>query len=194
MNTAPVSTAAALSSYAFECVSAANNPNLSTKPAPTVLDMEYVSTIMLPMRGQFVQAKTVWSPGERRWITSFTWLWLNVAGFTHKWIEGDPVTTNGVAWVRKDADTDVEQATPIAHHRSVQHFIKCAEAHMIPAATYMGRDIPNLFGPPRYEVPDKSKSKSKEDLKAQVADLLNQHQDFMKSIQTPYTHNSGWEG
>jgi hypothetical protein len=173
MNDSPI---AALSPYAFECVSAANNPYLSTNPTPTVQDMEYVSTIMLPLRGQFVQAKTVWDKSEKRWITSFTWLWLNVAGFTHKWIEGDPVTTNSVAWVRKDSDTDVEQATPIAHHRSVQHFIKCAEAHMIPGATYMGKTIPNLFGPPRYEVPDKNhKSKSKEDLKAQVADLLNQH-------------------
>jgi hypothetical protein len=183
------SSIAALSPYAFECKTAVNNPNLSTNSTPGVLDMEYVSIIMLPMRGQFVQAKTVWSPDERRWITSFTWMWLNVYGFTHKWLEGDPVKTGSVPWVRKDADTDVEQATVVAHHRSVQHFIKCAEAHMIPAATYMGKDIPNLFGPPRYESPDKThKPKSKEDLKKQVADLLNQH------LHIPHTHNSGWEG
>jgi hypothetical protein len=188
MNDSPI---AALSPYAFECVSAANNPNLSTtKPTPTVQDMEYVSTIMLPMRGQFVRAKTVWSKDEKRWITTFTWLWLNVHKFTHNWIEGDPVKTDGVAWVRKDSDTDVEQATPIAHYRSVQHFIRCAEARMIPAATYMGRDIPNLFGPPRYEVPDKNhKPKSVEDLKAQVADILNKHQDLMNMIHIPSSDN-----
>jgi hypothetical protein len=185
MNDSPI---AALSPYAFECVSESNNTKLSTNPTPMVLDLEFSSTIMLPIRGQFVRAKTVWSPGEQRWITSFTWLWLNVTGFTHKWIEGDPVKTDSTPWIRKDSDTDVEQGIPIAHHRSVQHFIRCAEAHKIPAATYMERGIPNLFGPPRYEVPDK-KDKSVEDMKVHIADILNKHQDLMSMIHTSSSDN-----
>lgn len=135
---------------AFVCQQAINNPNLSN-PRPDEMDMEYVSTIMLPFRGQFVKAVTTYDKTEQRWITSFWWLWLSVHKFTHKWILGDAVKSGDVAWLHKTPKTEFSAGTLVAHDDAVRYFIKCADAHKVPAATYMGKDIPNLFGPSRYE-------------------------------------------
>jgi hypothetical protein len=134
----------------FVCKQAVNNPSLSN-PRPRELDMEYVSTIMLPARGQFVEAVTTYDKTEQRWITSFWWMWLSVKGFTHKWIRGDAVKTGDVAWLHKTPKTEFTNGMLVAHDDAVQYFIKCANAHKVPAATYMGKDIPNLFGPSRFE-------------------------------------------
>ena len=150
MTTHPVTTIPANTMpNAFVCVQAVNNPSLSN-PRPTEIDMEYVSTIMLPMRGQFVKAVTTFDKNEKRWITSFWWMWLSVNKFTHKWIVGDPVKTGETAWVNKNPKTEFSLGTLVAHDDAVQYFIKCATANVVPAATYMGKDIPNLFAPPRY--------------------------------------------
>jgi len=138
-------------SAGFVCQQAVNNPNLSNS-RPTEIDMEYTSTIMLPFRGQFVQAVTTYDKTDQRWITSFWWLWLNVKGFTHRWIRGDAVKSGDVAWLHKTPNTEFSNGTLVAHDDAVRYFIKCANAHKVPAATYMGKDIPNLFGPSRHEV------------------------------------------
>lgn len=138
-------------SAGFVCKQGVNNPNLSNL-RPTEIDMEYTSTIMLPFRGQFVQAVTTYDKKEQRWITSFWWMWLSVKGFTHRWIRGDAVKTGDVAWLHKTPKTEFSNGTLVAHDDAVRYFIKCANAHKVPAATYMGKDIPNLFGPSRHEV------------------------------------------
>ena len=138
-------------SAGFVCQQAVNNPNLMSNSRPTEMDMEYTSTIMLPFRGQFVQAVTTYDKADQRWITSFWWMWLSVKGFTHKWIRGDAVKSGDVAWLHKTPKTEFSNGTLVAHDDAVRYFIKCANAHKVPAATYMGKDIPNLFGPSRFE-------------------------------------------
>ena len=155
----------------FVCKQAVNNPSLSNLH-PTELDMEYVSTIMLPARGQFVEAVTTYDKKEQRWITSFWWMWLSVKGFTHKWIRGDAVKTGDVAWLHKNPKTEFVNGSLVAHHDAVQYFIKCASAHKVPAATYMGKDIPNLFGPSRYEY-DVKMDDGKQQPHNPIDDILN---------------------
>ena len=158
-------------SAGFVCQQAINNPNLSNL-RPTELDMEYTSTIMLPFRGQFVQAVTTYDKTDQRWITSFWWLWLNVKGFTHRWIRGDAVKSGDVAWLHKTPNTEFSNGTLVAHDDAVRYFIKCANAHKVPAATYMGKDIPNLFGPSRHEV-DVKMDDSKQQPHNPIDDILN---------------------
>lgn len=173
MTTHPVTTIPANTMpNAFVCVQAVNNPNLMSNPRPTEMDMEYVSTIMLPMRGQFVKAVTTFDKNEQRWITSFWWMWLSVNKFTHKWIVGDPVKTGNTAWLRKDTSTKFANGTLVAHDDAVQYFIKCATANVVPAATYMGKDIPNLFGPSRFEY-DVKMDDGKQQPHNPIDDILN---------------------
>lgn len=160
-------------SAGFVCQQAVNNPNLSNL-RPTELDMEYTSTIMLPFRGQFVEAVTTYNKKEQRWITSFWWLWLSVKGFTHRWIRGDAVKSGDVAWLHKTPNTEFSNGTLVAHDDAVRYFIKCANAHKVPAATYMGKDIPNLFGPSRFEVSEGlTGNKNKTDVDSIHKDIMD---------------------
>ena len=159
-------------SAGFVCQQAINNPNLMTNPRPTEMEMEYTSTIMLPFRGQFVQAVTTYDKTDQRWITSFWWMWLSVKGFTHKWIRGDAVKSGDVAWLHKNPKTEFSLGMLVAHDDAVRYFIKCANAGKVPAATYMGKDIPNLFGPSRYEV-DVKMDDGKQQPQNPIDDILN---------------------
>lgn len=156
---------------AFVCVDQVNNPKMSNT-TPDIKDMEYVSIIMLPDRGQFVKAITTFDTKENRWITSFWWLWLSVNGFTHKWIAGDPVKTGDTAWLRKDGSMDTTSGTVKAHAHAVEYFIKCADAHKVPAATYMGKSIPNLFGPSRYDADVNLKPTKTPDPVQEILDMI----------------------
>jgi hypothetical protein len=158
-------------SAGFVCQQAVNNPSLSNS-RPTEIDMEYTSTIMLPFRGQFVQAVTTYDKTDQRWITSFWWMWLSVKGFTHRWIRGDAVKSGDVAWLHKTPKTEFSNGTLVAHDDAVRYFIKCANAHKVPAATYMGKDIPNLFGPSRFEA-DVKLDDSKQQPHNPIDDILN---------------------
>jgi len=112
------------------------------------LDSTHTTLVLLMERGHFIEVATTYDKDSKRWVSKYNWMWLKTNGLGHTWIPGDPVATNGVAWIRKDPDLySMDNATlhPVAHRNAVAGLLSLNAAKVYETATYMGKPIPNLF-------------------------------------------------
>jgi len=116
--------------------------------ADNALDKTYHTLVLLMERGHFIEVFTIYDKDSKKWWSKFNWMWLKTNGLGHRWIQGDPVGTNGLPWFRKNPDlytVDLHTQQVKAHREAVAGLLSLNTAKVYETATYMGKPIPNLF-------------------------------------------------
>jgi hypothetical protein len=116
--------------------------------ADNALDKTYHTLVLLMERGHFIEVTTIYGPDSKKWISTYHWMWLKTNGLGHKWIQGDPVGTNGKPWIIKNPDLYTVDNTTLqvtAHRQAVANLLILKDASLYEPAMYMSKPIPNLF-------------------------------------------------
>ena len=118
------------------------------KGGENLLDKTYHTLVLLMERGHFIEVFTIYDTEAKKWRSSYYWMWLKTNGLGHKWIQGDPVGTNGQPWIIKNPDlytVDNYTLQVMAHRHAVANLLGLKDASLYEPAMYMSKPIPNLF-------------------------------------------------
>ena len=118
------------------------------KGGENALDKTYHTLVLLMERGHFIEVFTIYDTEAKKWRSSYNWMWLKTNGLGHKWIQGDPVGTNGKPWIIKNPDlytVDNYTLQVMAHRHAVANLLGLKDASLYEPAMYMSKPIPNLF-------------------------------------------------
>lgn len=118
------------------------------KGGENLLDKTYHTLVLLMERGHFIEVFTIYDTEAKKWRSSYNWMWLKTNGLGHKWIQGDPVGTNGKPWIIKNPDlytVDNTTLQAMAHRHAVANLLSLNAAKLYEPAMYMSKPIPNLF-------------------------------------------------
>ena len=116
--------------------------------ADNALDKTYHTLVLLMERGHFIEVFTIYDKDSKKWWSRFYWMWFKTNGLGHKWIQGDPVGTNGTPWIIKNPDlytVDLHTQQVTAHRQAVANLLTLKDASLYEPAMYMSKPIPNLF-------------------------------------------------